>query len=817
MEAAPAQQAQPQPELLGEVAQQEVTAQPQVNGNGDAADDDVHAVEQQVAGMTIAQPESELHRACGEGKIEEVRVILSRGIDSLEALDMTTGCTPIVLAIRNNHADVVRELLSAGAIVPPPGLTSDPVMLSILYPQPMYSMPPFMVQPMSMGGAAPEFYPQPGFFPQDGSRGGYMPFPPSGRKDSSLGGQQSAQQGNGAGNLPPAEVAKTIPCRNFPNCKYGASCVFFHPRPQPGYFVPPSQGGFVPGYEQGYPPFQANGMPINGAYYQQPTFNPSVPAFPSQSQPQSQSPTSGEDVASQAQQSQSQTQTQTQQTEIPDHTAPQHDQITAPSQAQAQAIPVQTSGLSAFVPSFQPGVQQTPLSPPSASQYGLSPMSPSMLAGSLPSIPPAEAFFAASPPNGGMIPPPNGFVPGMIPANRRQSFNNPAFGAPSKPFGHGKKPSFSGGPRPWGRASVPAGAGSLGTWKDGNPPPCAFFSQGKCRNGEFCKFPHLDAEGNDCRHPDVVRGILPPLPSLSRQPRAMRMGANFGPFDPAFRHQQQMAFVQQRGAAQPNAEGEVSPTIVEDVVPADVEAASAVPVEVTTSADSTVEASEASDRTTQTQTHTLPASVPPKPIVAPAPQVIRSASQPGVQRVHANGISSRSHSPAPSNVSFHGNGHPRRGGSRAPFNGPGPHGSRSSSAGAEIAKALPQRVPGADEFPALGGLTEKKDAPVANGKTAAQVLSEPAPPKPVTVKVTPADGEESASVSSKSDDNSVTMDSDPDSDAVIISHKPSPNTTATPSGAASPIKRASVSFASVASSVASAATPLEPAPVGVKA
>jgi hypothetical protein len=580
-------------------------------------------------------------------------------------------------------------------------------------------------------------------------------------------------------------------------------------------------------------------MPINGAYYQQPTFNPSAPAFPSQSQPQSQSPTSGEDGASQAQQSQSQTQTQTQQTEIPDHTAPQHDQITAPSQA--QAIPVQTSGLSAFVPSFQPGIQQTPLSPPSASQYGLSPMSPSMLAGSLPSIPPAEAFFAASPPNGGMIPPPNGFVPGMMPANRRQSFNNPAFGAPSKPFGHGKKPSFSGGPRPWGRASVPAGAGSLGTWKDGNPPPCAFFSQGKCRNGEFCKFPHLDAEGNDCRHPDVVRGILPPLPSLSRQPRAMRMGANFGPFDPAFRHQQLMAFVQQRGVAQPNAEGEgeVSPTIDEDVVPADVEAPSAVPAEATPNAtDST---SETSDR--PTQTHTLPASVPPKPIVVPVPPVIRSASQPGVQRVHANGISSRSHSPAPSNVSFHGNGHPRRGGSRAPFNGPGPHGSRSSSAGTEIAKALPQRVPGADEFPALGGLTEKKDAPVANGKTAAQVLSEPAPPKPVTVKVTPADGDESASVSSKSDDNvsagaaplltvccgpgaapfvisiiadspqSVTMDSDPDSDAVIISHKPSPNTTATPSGAASPIKRASVSFASVASSVA----PLEPAPVGVKA
>ena len=47
------------------------------------------------------------------------------------------------------------------------------------------------------------------------------------------------------------------------------------------------KAAFVPGYEQGYPPFQANGMPINRAYYQQPTFNPSAPAFPSQSQPQS--------------------------------------------------------------------------------------------------------------------------------------------------------------------------------------------------------------------------------------------------------------------------------------------------------------------------------------------------------------------------------------------------------------------------------------------------------------------------------------------------------------------------------------------------
>lgn len=34
-----------------------------------------------------------------------------------------------------------------------------------------------------------------------------------------------------AGYLPPPEVAKNIPCRFFPNCSYGDSCIFFHPSP----------------------------------------------------------------------------------------------------------------------------------------------------------------------------------------------------------------------------------------------------------------------------------------------------------------------------------------------------------------------------------------------------------------------------------------------------------------------------------------------------------------------------------------------------------------------------------------------------------
>ena len=143
----------------------------------------------------------------------------------------------------------------------------------------------------------------------------------------------------------------------------------------------------------------------------------------------------------------------------------------------------------------------------------------------------------------------------------------------------------------------------------------------------------------------------------------------------------------------------------------------------------------------------LPASIPQKPVTATAANgsaatpIVRSASQPGVQRVHANGFTSRSHSPAPSNVSFHGNGHPRRaGGVRAPYNG-----TRSASTQGESRSA--QRVPGADDFPALGGMggsvqtSPRPDADKWDGKTAAQVLSAPAPEKP---KATPEVSESGA-------------------------------------------------------------------------
>ncbi|KIR36273.1 hypothetical protein I352_01221 [Cryptococcus deuterogattii MMRL2647] len=648
--------------------------------------DEVEALQEQIEAVNLGNVD-DLHAACVEGNLQDVRALLSKGTDRLETLDVNSGCTPIVLAIRANHHDIVRELLAAGAIIPPPGLTNDPLMLSILYPQPVYGMPPqFMSIPPQ------DFYPQPNYFPSQNSETQQFPL----RKDSA-----SAPNGNGsASNLPPAEVSKSIPCRNFPNCKYGNACVFLHPRPAP-FYPGPGQNGFAPQGYEGYPPY-----PPAPAPYFMPNGNNFQSFASSEAQPQ---------VSDNAEAGAQLDNAPIAAVPTPNGAAPVS--APAPPHVPSAVAPV-------FIPGYQPAdMMGSPPPPP----FGLSPMSPSMLGSSLPSIPPAEVFFATSPTNGFMPP-----VPMTGPHARRQSFGQgPQFGGQGKPFGHGKKPSFSSG-KPW-TGNRPAG-GKFGNWKDGNPPPCAFFSQGNCRNGEFCKFPHLDADGNDCQAPTSTELNDEAKPAVEDEA--------------------------------PAAEAEKQEV---DSVPA-----------ATTSPAVTV--------------------LPAKPAVT-MPTLLRSASQPGVQRVHANGVPSRSHSPAPSNVSFHGNGHPRRAGRV-----PNVNGTRSSSSGPE--KKPAQRVPKPDEFPVLGTPTSEKKEPVWGvfGKTAAQVLQAPAPVKPV-VKVTQPIEE---------DAQSVTMESESDSDTVLVSHKSS--APATPASTASPApepKKAPISFASIAGAVA--ASSVETAPVAVKA
>ena len=809
---------------------------------------------------------------------------------TVDSIDVATGCTPIVLAIRHNHHDTVRELLTAGAIVPPPGLTSDPLMISTLYPSPHASM--FGSMPYGQPMPPPEYF----YFQQmdngrmynrhgmNGPMQGMQGMPNGGRSDQKRNGgangngpmSPDSTSNGGSANLPPADVAKTIPCRNFPNCKYGSSCVFFHPpgRPDQGMYGAHTMNGYHPnggpgfdgqdGYARGMQFGFQGGFPQQGfqpqhrmslstsqlpdLHEQNDTGIPLVPGgeirFDSLHISENGPNNGGRDIqhlipdANSTDNSSSMTSSQV--LEPPSESA-----ASAANDTQTSSMVNSTGGVNIPTPNmpppgappFVPGLHVPPHEmtspPPPHAQFGaspLSPISPSMLSASLPSIPPAEAFFAStSPTNPGFSPiatgypqppfthssiMPNGLsqvmpqgIPGMQPNaqmpgvgsivggphTRRQSFGQP-FGisvaqlpmGPGPKFGQHKKPSFSSGPRPF-RSSMGGGNGSggvnLGSWKDGNPPPCAFFAQGKCRNGEFCKFPHLDEQGNDCRHPDVVRGIIPPLPSLGRQSRSVRHSQSGFPmpYESNFRngqhqhlshqhvhqqsqhisysmmqaqHQFQANHHTQHISQQPypqqmNNDG----SLYGQNTSPDPNISSGGNLDPSASAFSTPDPS-----SLQNSTHLTPppnaypaaqpgstksllgsSTVPASPML---PAITRSASQPGLQRVHATGFVSRSQSPAPSNVSFHGNGHPRRGISRGGISNVQNRGSGNRSASGDRVQVpqLPQRVPGADEFPALGGSPalngssgKESPTPAGQGKTAAQVLSAPAPFRPAKV------------------------------------------------------------------------------------
>jgi hypothetical protein len=225
------------------------------------------------------------------------------------------------------------------------------------------------------------------------------------------------------------------------------------------------------------------------------------------------------------------------------------------------------------------------------------------------------------------------------------------------------------------------------------------------------------------RHPDVVRGVLAPAPSLAKVQRPVRQSMGGFGFDPS------RQFVPRAM----NEESQQSTTV--EAIP---ESESA-PAPVTeSSAPAEVLSTEAQESSDQIE---APKTAQPTQVNGNA-AISRSASQPGVQRFQhqQNGFHAHSRAQSPAfhpngNANGNGNGNQRRAGRPFPAAQQQGQGVRSVSAGAGANK---QRIPNADEFPALGGMsgnTSPQEKSVsAFSKTAAQVLSAPAPPKPEVVK-----------------------------------------------------------------------------------
>lgn len=272
----------------------------------------------------------------------------------------------------------------------------------------------------------------------------YYPVPQSEPQDTSNAGA--------FGNLPPADVARLIPCRYFPACRYGTSCMFAHPQGPyfPGPIPPPAQ------YAAPYDPMTP--QPYNPNYYSvpPPSFQPpngvhpmtSLPS-PPLSMPNGRSPS--EMMAN-----------------VPPQFSPNSapppvpygpiSPMMSPMYPHQGQVPIPMS-----IPPLPPLHHQPPPPPPSG------PQSPHSMYQGLPA--PAPQF---SPPADGVaayhLPP----VPAHYPHANGVAPNSP----PLNP-----QPDFGSGPAARDNGSQPRRGTVRRVSMIGRKPPCLFFPAGRCKNG----------------------------------------------------------------------------------------------------------------------------------------------------------------------------------------------------------------------------------------------------------------------------------------------------------------------------------------------
>ena len=277
--------------------------------------------------------------------------------------------------------------------------------------------------------------------PSDGVA--YYPRPPPPQNP----GENPPPAGLNNGNLPPPEVARLIPCRYFPACRYGATCIFAHP--QTPYYQGP-----VPPPAQYAPPYDPmNVQPYRPGYYPPPPFQP---------------PTNPPHIAP-----------------LPPTVAPHSGHTRSPSEAilPVQVPPFSPNGVHPTVPygSISPSAYPHPGHPPV-------PMSISPL----PSLPPQSALPTPSPSNlYNTVPPP---IPPFVPHDAAVPYPVPQ---PSHPniglqdvideaippvIAQPEVPSPNHPPQRDGLTHHRRGGPRRASF-GGRKPPCLFFPAGRCKNG----------------------------------------------------------------------------------------------------------------------------------------------------------------------------------------------------------------------------------------------------------------------------------------------------------------------------------------------
>lgn len=276
---------------------------------------------------------------------------------------------------------------------------------------------------------------------------------------------------SGIPNLPPPEIARMIPCRYFPACRYGTSCMFAHPQgpylqgplPPPAQYPAPydSMNPTPYPYYPVPPSFQSspNGAPM-------PTVSPTLPtSVPSSAPPQPMT--------------HSRTNSELGPPVQPGYPtgAPIPYGIVPPPYAHAGPVPI-------------PMPQHSPIAAPHSPQQA---MYPSASPGTM--IPGPSQY-----PPQGMVPHP--YSPQGIhnghPHDPTTSPKSPLHHTQPDGYGSGHRESYGSGHRE-GYGHQRRGSARRPSFGISRKPPCLFFPSGRCKNGYVCSL-YLAICANLCNH-----------------------------------------------------------------------------------------------------------------------------------------------------------------------------------------------------------------------------------------------------------------------------------------------------------------------------
>ncbi|KAK7463903.1 hypothetical protein VKT23_005838 [Stygiomarasmius scandens] len=411
---------------------------------------------------------SPLFDAAEQGRIDLLNALLNDASPQDIHVKDQNGATPLMQAVKNNHVQAVKALLDKGADPSAAGsLSQNPEILDLLNAA---------QSKMATGNTSadqsyppnPDSYP-PANYPYYPTLNGPPPPIPEGAVFYSPDAQLAHNPG--PGNLPPPEIARLIPCRYFPACRYGASCMFAHPQtpyfqgpmPPPAQYPAPYDPNYAPNYYSMPPPSFQPPPPPNGPVPM--SSIPSPPVGPPMSGPP-----------------------QNEMPPPPPPPAPFSPNGAPPSMPYNAMSPMMS-------PSAYP--HPGPPGPPLPPLYHQQPPPPPPQPQSQPSYPPnpqAPPFNVQ--PNG---PYPPGPVPVPVPyPDMNNITKSPTLN--SQPDNYGPQINPVRDPMPHNRRGN-IRRGSLGARK----PPCMFFPAGKCKNGDDCRFPHVLPD-NSGPHQQFVGG-----------------------------------------------------------------------------------------------------------------------------------------------------------------------------------------------------------------------------------------------------------------------------------------------------------------------